>query len=72
MKLVRNALTVRTSGINLNKTYMIKNLIFSCVAAFALVSLAGCACNDKHSSTSESSSATMSTDSKDMSHSGNK
>jgi hypothetical protein len=47
---------------------MIKNLIFSCLAVFALVSLAGCAEDERHSSTSESSSATMSTDSKDMSH----
>jgi hypothetical protein len=48
---------------------MIKNLIFSCVAVFALVSLAGCADDERHSSTSESSSTTtMSPDSKDMNH----
>lgn len=40
-------------------------LIFSCLAVFALASLAGCACNEKHS---ESSEATMDSDSKDMSH----
>jgi len=47
---------------------MIKNLILSCLTAFALVSLAGCADNERHSSTTESSSATMAVDSKDMSH----
>ncbi len=41
-------------------------LIFSCVAAFALVTLAGCSCDNKPSSSN--SSATMTTDSKDMKH----
>jgi len=41
-------------------------LIFSCLAAFALASLVGCADDTRHSSTSESSATTLSTDSKDM------
>jgi hypothetical protein len=61
---------MRASSANFNKTYMIKYLIFSCVAAFALVSLTGCASDEKHSSTSESSATTMSPDSKDMNHHG--
>jgi hypothetical protein len=44
-------------------------LIFSCLGAFALASLVGCACDEKHSS--DSSATTMSTDSKDMTHRGN-
>jgi hypothetical protein len=44
-------------------------LIFSCLAAFALVALSGCASDKCHSSTSESSATTMSPDSKDMVHS---
>jgi hypothetical protein len=47
---------------------MIKNLIFSCLVAIALVSLAGCADDERHSSTTESSATTMAVDSKDMSH----
>ncbi|MCE0496344.1 MAG: hypothetical protein LV481_00145 [Methylacidiphilales bacterium] len=43
-------------------------VILSCLAAFALLSLAGCADNDSRSSTSNSSTATLSTDSKDMTH----
>jgi type IV pilus biogenesis protein CpaD/CtpE len=43
-------------------------LIFSCLAAFALASLAGCASDKSQSSTTESSSATMSPDTKDMTH----
>lgn len=43
-------------------------LIFSCLAAFALASLVGCASDDRQSSTSETSATTMSTDTKDMSH----
>ena len=43
-------------------------LLFSCLAAFALASLAGCASDENHSSTSNSSATTMSTDSKDMTH----
>ena len=45
-------------------------LILSCIAAFALASLVGCSDDERQSSTTESSSATMSTDSKDMSHRG--
>jgi len=45
-------------------------LILSCLAAFALASLVGCSDDERQSSTTESSSATMSTDSKDMSHRG--
>jgi len=47
---------------------MIKNLILSCLATFALVSLAGCADNERHSSTTDSSATTMAVDSKDMNH----
>jgi predicted small lipoprotein YifL len=47
---------------------MIKNLIFSYLAAFALVSLAGCADDQRQSSASETSATTMAVDSKDMSH----
>jgi hypothetical protein len=43
-------------------------LILSCLAAFVLASLAGCANDERHCSTSESSSATLSSDSKDMIH----
>jgi hypothetical protein len=49
---------------------MIKNLIFSCLVTMALVSLAGCASDDKRSSTTDSSATTMTVDSKDMSHNG--
>jgi len=59
---------VRASGANFNKTYMIKYLIFSCLTAVALISLVGCAGDETHSSTTESSAATMSTDTKDMSN----
>jgi hypothetical protein len=45
---------------------MIKYLIFSCLTVVALMSLAGCASNAGPSSTSESTTATMTTDSKDM------
>jgi hypothetical protein len=47
---------------------MIKNLIFSCLAAFAFVSLAGCSGDEQHSSASGSSSTTLAVDSKDMNH----
>lgn len=50
---------------------MIKYLVFSCLAAVALISLAGCASDAERTSTSESSAATMSIDSKDMSSHGN-
>ncbi len=63
-----HALAVRAGGINSNNTYMIKNLIFSCLVTMALVSLAGCASDDKHSSTTDSSATTMTVDSKDISH----
>jgi len=46
---------------------MIKNLIFSLVITFTLVSLAGCASDERNSSTTQSSSS-MAVDSKDMSH----
>jgi hypothetical protein len=47
---------------------MIKYLILSCVAAFAVASLAGCASDEKQTSTTESSATTMAPDSKDMTH----
>jgi hypothetical protein len=47
---------------------MMKHLIYSCLAAFALLSLAGCADTQKQSSTSETSATTMTVDSKDMNH----
>jgi hypothetical protein len=57
------------TSINMTKTSIrLSTLIFSCVAAFALASLVGCACDEKHSS--DSSATTMSTDSKDMTHRG--
>jgi uncharacterized protein YceK len=45
---------------------MIKNLILSCIVAFALVSLAGCASDETHTTASQSSATTMTVDSKDM------
>ena len=51
---------------------MTKHLILSCLAAFALVSLAACADDEKHSSTSDSSATTLIPDTKDMNHSGQK
>jgi len=45
---------------------MIKYVIVSCLAAVAFVSLAGCSSEEKHSSASESSSASLAVDSKDM------
>ena len=47
-------------------------VFFSCFAVFTLASLAGCACDEKHSSTSKSSSATTFPDSKDMTHRGDR
>ena len=47
---------------------MIKNLILSCLVVVALVSLAGCASDENRSATTQASSTTMSTDSKDMVH----
>jgi len=45
-------------------------LIFTCLAAFALASLVGCADDDRRSSTTDSSATTtMTPDSKDMAHS---
>jgi hypothetical protein len=49
---------------------MTKNLILSCLAAFALVSLAGCSSDGSHTSTTDTSTATMSPDTKDMNHPG--
>jgi hypothetical protein len=46
---------------------MIKFLIFSFAMAFTVASLAGCADNDRHSSTTDTTSS-MTVDSKDMSH----
>jgi hypothetical protein len=62
----RACFIVRVSGANFNNTSMIKYLIFSCLTAVALISLAGCASNAGPSTTSESTTATMSTDTKDM------
>lgn len=45
--------------------------IFSSVAALMLISLAGCASDKSQTATTESSSATMTTDTKDMSHPAN-
>jgi hypothetical protein len=42
-----------------------KNLVLSCLAVCALVSVVGCASNPP-ATTTESSSATMSSDTKDM------
>jgi hypothetical protein len=53
------------------KNYMIKYLILSCLTAVALISLAGCASDEKQSSTTESSAATMSTDTKAMNNPSN-
>jgi uncharacterized protein YceK len=47
---------------------MIKNLILSCLVTVALVSLIGCASDETHTSTTQSSAATMTVDSKDMNH----
>ena len=47
---------------------MIKYLILSCVSVFAIVSLAGCASDEKQSTTTQSSATTMAPDSKDMTH----
>ena len=47
---------------------MLKNLILSFIASVALTSLVGCADDQRHSSSYESSSASMSVDSKDMNH----
>ncbi len=47
---------------------MTKHLTLSLFAVIALVSLAGCASDDRHSSTNESSSTSMAVDTKDMSH----
>jgi hypothetical protein len=43
-----------------------KNLVLSCLAVCALVSVVGCASNPPATTTTESSSATMSSDTKDM------
>lgn len=47
---------------------MKKIIILSCVATLTLISLVGCSCDQKHSSTCESSATTMTPDTKDMSH----
>ena len=58
--------------INMTKTTIRPStLILTCLVAFTLASLVGCADNDRHSSTSDSSSTTMSADTKDMTHRSN-
>lgn len=49
---------------------MKKHLILSCLAAFTLISLVGCADDERHSSTDQSSSTSMAVDTKDMNHHG--
>jgi hypothetical protein len=54
---------------NKPKTYLRPStVIFSCLTAVALASLVGCADNDRQTSTTETSSTTMTPDSKDMTH----
>jgi len=55
--------------INMTKTSLrLSTLLFTCLAGFALASLTGCASDENRSSTSNASTTTMSTDSKDMTH----
>jgi uncharacterized protein YcfL len=42
-----------------------KTILFSCITAFALISIVGCSC-DKPASSTTTQSASMQTDSKDM------
>jgi outer membrane murein-binding lipoprotein Lpp len=47
---------------------MTKYLILSCALVFTVVSLAGCASDEKQTSTAPSPAATMAPDSKAMTH----
>ncbi len=53
----------------MTKTFLgLPSVLLSFLAVFTLVSLTSCACDEKHSSTSDSTSTSMPMDSKEMHH----